>query len=88
MTDQCPDLFWKPLSEVLTTKDDGQNHGMWIQVFGSLVAHFNRFLIMIFILSIIADLQCSVNFLLHRKVTQSHLHVYNLLSPVIMLRHK
>ena len=34
------------------------------------------FLIMIFIFSIIADLQCSVSFLLHSKVTQSHIHVY------------
>ena len=26
--------------------------------------------------SIIADVQCSVNFLLYSKVTQSHIHIY------------
>ena len=36
---------------------------------------FFFFFLMIFIFSIIADVQCSVNFLLHRKVTQSHIHV-------------
>ena len=34
------------------------------------------FLIAIFIFSVRVDLQCSVNFLLHSKVTQSHIHVY------------
>ena len=36
----------------------------------------NFFFIMIFIFSIIACLQCSVNFLLYSKVTQLHTHVY------------
>ena len=31
--------------------------------------------IMIFIFFIIADLQCSVSFLLYSKVTQLHIHV-------------
>ena len=31
---------------------------------------------MIFIVSVIAGLQCSVNFLLYSKVTQSHIHIY------------
>ena len=35
-----------------------------------------------------AGLQCSVNFLLHSKVTQSHIHVYILFSHIIMLHHK
>jgi len=39
--------------------------------------------IMIFIFSIIASLQCSVNFLLYSKVTQSHIHVYILFSHII-----
>ena len=43
---------------------------------------------MIFIFSIIADLQCSVNFLLHSKVTHSHIHVYILFSHIIMLHPK
>ena len=43
---------------------------------------------MIFIFSIIAHLQCSVNFLLHSKVTQLHIHVYILFSHIIMLHHK
>ena len=43
---------------------------------------------MIFNFSIIADLQCSVNFLLHSKMTQSYIHVYILFSHVIMLHHK
>ena len=47
-----------------------------------------HFLIVIFIFSIIADLQCSVNFLLHSKVTQSYIHVYILFSHIIMLHHK
>ena len=34
------------------------------------------FLIMIFIFPIIADLQCSVSFLLHSEMTQSHIRVY------------
>ena len=38
--------------------------------------------------SIIAGLQCSVNFLLYSKVTQLHIHVYILLSQIIMLHHK
>ena len=46
------------------------------------------FFIMIFIFSITADLQCSVNFLLHSKVTESHIHVYILFSHIIMLHHK
>ena len=29
-----------------------------------------------------------VNFLLHSKVTQSHIHVFILFSPIIMLHHK
>ena len=44
--------------------------------------------VMIFIFSIIPGLQCSVNFLLHSKVTQSHIHVYILFSHIIMLHHK
>ena len=42
---------------------------------------------MIFIFSIIADLQCSVSFLLHSNVTQSHVHVYILFFHIIMLHH-
>ena len=34
---------------------------------------------MIFIFSMIAGLQCSVNFLLYRKVTQSHIHISDLI---------
>ena len=41
--------------------------------------------IVIFILSIIAGLHCSVNFLLYSKVTQLHIHVYILFSYIIML---
>ena len=43
---------------------------------------------MIFIFSIIAGLQCSVNFLLYSKVTQSHIHVYILFSHIIVLHYK
>ena len=46
------------------------------------------FLIVIFIFSIMADLQCSVRFLLHSEVTQSHIHVHILFSHMIMLHHK
>jgi len=49
---------------------------------------FFFFLIMIFIFSIIVDLQCSVTFLLYSKVTQSHIHVYILFSHLIRLHHK
>ena len=43
---------------------------------------------MIFIFSIIANLQHSVNFLLYSKVTQSHIHIYILFSHIITLYHK
>ena len=45
---------------------------------------------MIFIFSIIVGLQCSINFLLYSKVTQSHIHIYTLFLPLssIMLHHK
>ena len=43
---------------------------------------------MIIIFSIIAGLQCSVNFLLYSKVNQSHVYVYILFSHIIMLHHK
>ena len=39
---------------------------------------------MIFIFSIIAGLQCSVNFLMHSKVTQLHIHVNILFSHIII----
>ena len=35
--------------------------------------------------SIIAGLQCSVNFLLYSKVTRSHIHIHILFSHIIML---
>lgn len=38
--------------------------------------------LMIFIFSNTAGLQCSANFLLHGKVTQSHIRVYNLFSYI------
>ena len=45
---------------------------------------------MIFIFSIIVCLQCSVNFLLYSKVTQSHIHIYILFLTLssIILHHK
>ena len=43
---------------------------------------------MIFVFSIIAGLQCYVNFLLYSKVTQSDIHVYILFSHIIMLHRK
>ena len=41
-----------------------------------------------YLFSIIAGLQCSVNFLLYSKMTQSHIHVYIVFSHIIMLRHQ
>ena len=43
---------------------------------------------MIFIVFIIAGLQCFVNFLLYSMVTQLHIHVHILFSHIIMLHHK
>ena len=43
---------------------------------------------MIFLFSIIADLQCSVNFLLYSMVTQLQIHVYIVFSHIIVLHHK
>ena len=43
---------------------------------------------MIFIFSIIADFQCSVNFLLHSKMTLSHIHIYTFFYHIIMLHCK
>ena len=50
----------------------------------SLHKYFYLFLMIFF--HIIAGLQCSVNFPLHSKVTQSH--IYTLFSHIIMLNHK
>ena len=49
---------------------------------------FNFF--MIFIFSVTAGLQCSVNFLLYSKVTQPHIHIYILFLTLssTMLHHK
>ena len=48
------------------------------------------FFSIIFVFTIIVGLQCSVNFLLHSKVTQSHIHIYILflILSFIMLHHK
>ena len=45
---------------------------------------------MIFIVYIIAGSQCSVNFLLYSKVTQSHMHIHILFLTLssVMLHHK
>ena len=43
---------------------------------------------MIFIFSIIAVLQFSVNFLLYSMVIQLHIDVYILFSHIVMLHHK
>jgi len=43
---------------------------------------------MILFFSIIAGLQCAVNFLLYSTVTQLHIHVYIFFSHIIMLHHK
>ena len=48
---------------------------------------FFCFYLMIFF-SVIAGLQCSVNFLLYSKVTQPHIHVYIPFSHIIRLPHK
>ena len=43
---------------------------------------------MIFIFSIVAGLQCPVNFLLYSKVSQLHIYVYTLFYYIIRLHHK
>jgi len=58
-----------------------------------LLAVIKRILIffkMIFIFSVIVGLQCSVNYLLYSKVTQSHIQIYILFltSSSILLHHK
>ena len=45
---------------------------------------FNDF----YFFSIIAGLQCSVNFILYSKVTQLHIHIYILFSHILRLHHK
>ena len=49
-----------------------------------------NFFLMIFIFPITVGFQCSVNFLLHSKVTQSHILIYILFLTLssIMLHHK
>ena len=59
-----------------------------VSLFFSIILQFSFLLIMFFTFSIIADLQHSVNFLLHSKETQSHIHVYILFSYTIMLHPK
>ena len=56
-----------------------------LQPFLSKDLWFFFFLLMLFIFSIIAGLQHSVNVPLHSKVTQSHIHVYILFSHIILL---
>ena len=46
---------------------------------------FFNFIMIIF--SIITGSQCSCNFLLYTKLTQSHIHVYILFTYIIMLHH-
>ena len=48
--------------------------GFWILL--RLGDFFFFFLFIMIFFAIIAGLQCSVNFLLYSKVTQSHIHVY------------
>ena len=45
---------------------------------------FNDF----YFFSIVAGLQCPINFLLYNKVIQSHIHIYIPFSHSIMLYHK
>ena len=54
----------------------------------ALSIFFFLFFKITFIFSIIVGLQCSVNFLLYSKVTQSHIHIYILFSYILMLHHK
>ena len=68
---------------------------LFINTGETLLASFHQlpcltgiFFIMIFIFFVTAGLQCSVNFLLQSKVTQSHIHVYILFSHTVMLHHK
>ena len=42
----------------------------------------------IFIFCIIAGLQCSVNFLLYRRLTQLYIHVYIIFSHMIVVHRK
>ena len=55
---------------------------------GLILDSLFTFFIVIFIFSIIAGLQCSVNFLLYSMVTQLHVPVYILFSHIIMLHPK
>ena len=57
------------------------------QIYAELRVGDNCFILMIFIFSVTAGLQCCVHFLLCSKVTQSHIHVYVLFSH-ILLRHE
>ena len=65
----------------------GMGFGLSILYFYFCLFSFFSF-IMIFIFSIIAGLQFSVNFLVHNKVTQLHICVYILFSHIIMLHRK
>ena len=58
-------------------------HIIWESVASSI-----PFFFLFLCFSIIAGLQCSVNFLLYSKVTQLHIHMYILFSRIIMLHHK
>ena len=61
--------------------------GLHMSFFSSQRSVFNYY-IMIFIFSIISDLQCSVNFLPYSMVTQLHMYVNILFSHIIMLHCK
>ena len=54
----------------------------------SFIYLFKKFKKWFLFFSIIAGLQCSVNFLLYSKLTQSHIHICIPFSHTIMLHHK
>ena len=57
------------------------------QIRHGIIPYFIAIIYLFIYLFIIADLQCSVSFLLYSMVTQLHMQVYNLFSHIIMLHH-
>ena len=83
------DIWGGGIFQLLSWSYASSNHPSFLPIPGSQRKQPLTYIyIMIFIFSIIAGLQCSVNFPLYSMATQLHIHVYIIFSHIIILHHK